>query len=494
MGNSRFYPPYTFNQIKALILILRYSAIPSMLGLLFLFYDILWLKNRRNRSSYHRLILGMSVNDFISAVVLFLASWPVPSWFPTYQAKGNDATCQATAFLRESAGRASVLYSACVGIYFLLVIKYGWKEPLLKRLELWMHVVNNTVGWAIGIAGFPLKLYNPFLTNCSIQPSPLGCTQSYKATPEQPANCIRGDNATIFQFATWWSIIWASLIVMAGCLAAVYWFIYSTERKVTRYDFTLSQVSGSSSSHRSQNFRKSRKFAKQAVLYCSFFLLSFIFLLVGNVQGQFAPERQHFVVVCLAATLYPLQGFFNCIIYLRPRYLTFQSQQGGTIWDFLNPRRLLRSSESSEIAGGGFSQSSSYRGKGSSSRGDTSRISSNHPQQRVTGNVNNSHHKNQTSNQDTRRDDDSQLDKDTAPTSSQEHHQKDEQVEEKPQVTYSDSDDKRKITDRECQSQEGDRIPTSSSDQEEARELTEATERTGSSGFSLVELSDDFMD
>ena len=189
MGNPKFRPPFTYDQIKILTIIPRFATIPSFIGLFWIFYHVLCSKERRTRS-YHRLVFCMSINDIITTFVLWLSTWPVPDEFPTFGSKGTNATCQATAFLRESATRSSVMYSACLAIYFLLVIKYRWTETRLKKAELTMHVVNNVVGWGMGIAGFPLTMYNPFILACSIQPSPLGCTQSWKATPENPANCV----------------------------------------------------------------------------------------------------------------------------------------------------------------------------------------------------------------------------------------------------------------------------------------------------------------
>ena len=168
MGNPRFTPPFTYNQLKALIIIPRFSTIPSFIGLCWIFYHVLKSKDRRSRS-YHRFVLVMSINDIITTFVLWLSTWPVPKDYPTFGAKGTAATCEATAFLRESATRSSVMYSACLAIYFLLVIKYRWRETRLRKAELAMHIINNGVGWGLGVSGFPLTLYNPYFLACSIQ-------------------------------------------------------------------------------------------------------------------------------------------------------------------------------------------------------------------------------------------------------------------------------------------------------------------------------------
>ena len=481
MGNSRFNPPFTYNQIKALIIIPRFAAVPSLLGLSWLVWDILRSPNRRRRS-YHRLILGMSANDFISATVLWLSSWPVPDWFPTYGSKGNDATCQATAFMRESANRSSVLYSACVAIYFLWVIQYGWREPRLQKAEWWMHLVNNTVGWGIGIAGFPLELYNPFFMACSIQASPIGCTQSYKATPEKPANCVRGDNAAIFQFTTWWTIIWGAFLVMTCCLVSVYWHIRSHEQKVRRFSFPSSSTASAGRQRQDKSFQKSRKFAKQSFLYSWFFFLSFVFVMVSNILGQFSPSKQNFVVMCLGAVFFPLQGFFNCIIYLRPRYLTFQTiHPGQGLLAFLNPRRRPSSSSRERSSSRNGAGSSGARGSGSRLQNNPSTTSS---EQRITQfgffpappPSSDKHHHHQQQQQRQNKDREQDETKEDAPEEEDESVEPEESALPIASTTKPDDDEEEVV--------EG----------EESQEVTgEMTQRTESSGFS-VGLSEDFMD
>jgi hypothetical protein len=353
MVNPKFKPPFTEKQIRALIIIPRIATIPSLVGLLWIFWDVLSSKDRRNRS-YHRLIFAMSVNDFCIAAMLFCSTWPVPASFPTFGAKGNDATCQGSAFLRESGSRASVLYSASLAIYFLLVIKFGWSEARLKKAEFIMHIFNNTLGWGLGIIAFPLEMYNPFFLACSIMSSPIGCTQSYEATADNPATCVRGDNAAIYQFATVWALVWASFFTMIVCLSTIYWYIYKRERGAAKYSYN---------SERAKDFRKSRKFAGQAFLYCFFFLISWIMLMTSSVMDQFF-RTFHYLVLVIGAPLYSWQGFFNCIIYVRPRYMTYiRENPGKGLLDFLNPRRKQTQTQSSSSTNDGFLRTASFRNK-----------------------------------------------------------------------------------------------------------------------------------
>lgn len=178
------------------------------------------------------------------------------------------------------------------------------------------------VGWSTAIAGIPLTLYNAFGWTCWINTYPLGCIDG--------ETCERGDNAGIYRWVFFHAELW---MIFAFCFIAmgiVYHEILQHEQKMQRYDFQLSQSnlrkntldssSWRSKSETSTRQAKSTKFAVQATFYVVVFFFTWIFPMLQAIFSL-SSGTLYYPLIMLSAILSSLQGFFNALIYLRPRYL-----------------------------------------------------------------------------------------------------------------------------------------------------------------------------
>jgi hypothetical protein len=171
---------------------------------------------------------------------------------------GNTQTCSAQGFFVYF-GVGTVLYNACLALYYLLVVRYGLKnEYIAKRVEPWMHLVAIGFALSIGIAGLALGLFNQTLHNCAISAYPRFCTQSYEN--KGPTTCIRGDNARFYKLAFWVVPVCCVMVWLAVSMFLIYWKIRTLER--------------GSSHFQSQPGRMQRRFALQALLYVGAMLLA----------------------------------------------------------------------------------------------------------------------------------------------------------------------------------------------------------------------------
>jgi heme A synthase len=152
------------------------SCTLSIIGATFIIQHVLRSKKRRQRV-LTRLILVMSVMDFIFALTFALGAMVIPTDaadelpFPTPMARGTWATCEAAGFLVAGSSHASILYNASLSLFYLLTIRYGWSEWKLKNhanavVEPCLHAIPLIIGWGIAIPGLPLNLYNPFPSGC----------------------------------------------------------------------------------------------------------------------------------------------------------------------------------------------------------------------------------------------------------------------------------------------------------------------------------------
>jgi hypothetical protein len=248
-------------QLMASALCPKFTAIASVVGSSLIIRDLIQVRKNRSDAltTRHRLLFWMSVFDILSSSAWFLTSWPVPEHMPdTFWNVGTTQTCSAEGFFIQL-GIGTVLYNACLALYYLLVVRYGWKdEYITKHVEPWMHFV--AIGFALitSVAGLALDIYNPAGYSCAIRAYPGFCTQSYEN--KGPTTCIRGDNARVY--------LVAFLIGPACCvvvwLAVSMFLVYSKIRTIEK----------GSSQFQSRPGRMHRRFALKAFLYVTAMLIT----------------------------------------------------------------------------------------------------------------------------------------------------------------------------------------------------------------------------
>ena len=69
-----------------------------------------------------------------------------------------------------------------------------------------------------------------------------------------------------------------------------------------------------------------RQFATQAMLYCAVFAMTWFFATVNHIMTEVAPPG-YIPLAFLHSIFGTLQGFFNALIYIRPRYIRYREQQ-----------------------------------------------------------------------------------------------------------------------------------------------------------------------
>jgi len=215
--------------MKIISTVPHFTGALSVLGSGWIIQNVLRNAKRRN-SVYHRLLLGASVADLLAASWLMLSSLPEPKG-SFYGAIGNQATCNAQGFFIQLSVM-SPLYTAAITIYFLLSIRYRYKEFELARLEKWVHPVIWFVGISTATAGIPLKLYNPKVQWCWIASLPRGCVGD---------GCVRGHNAKYFLVSFAFAWIWMGVLVTTTSLAMLYFTVQRSEMRSSVYQISTVQ-------------------------------------------------------------------------------------------------------------------------------------------------------------------------------------------------------------------------------------------------------------
>lgn len=173
-------------------------------------------------SVYHRLIFGLAVSDVIASIGLALSTWPIPEESThAWGAIGNLKSCEVQGFLIQL-GLSTTLYTAFLSIYYVLIVKFNWRQESrqMKTFEELAHCVAVVLALGTAIASLVLDQYNDANLFCWIAPHPLDCHNSITAE-DGVGTCIRGDNAWVYRMAFYFSWLWASaIIVMLGMAGA----------------------------------------------------------------------------------------------------------------------------------------------------------------------------------------------------------------------------------------------------------------------------------
>jgi G protein-coupled glucose receptor regulating Gpa2 len=168
---------------------------------------------------YHRLILGMSLADISSSLWLSLSTWPIPAETNVLWAVGTTASCNVQGFFTQF-GISSPLYNSSLALYYVLAVRYGWKEIQLHSIEIWFHVLP--VGWALitAIAGLPLEIFNSANLWCWIANDPAG---------------VRNTSTDVYRWALFYGPLWLAIVFVTICLVVVFAYVRSVTLKSERY-------------------------------------------------------------------------------------------------------------------------------------------------------------------------------------------------------------------------------------------------------------------
>ncbi|KAL7519445.1 hypothetical protein ACHAWF_000241, partial [Thalassiosira exigua] len=165
-----------------------------------------------------------------------------------------------------------------------------------------MHIMPVTTALLIAVLGLPFTLYNNSGWLCWIAP--------YKC--DEDGTCVRGEHSSIFRWVHY-AIIWSAILWVTVGMLPIYIQVRAQEREAE------------AESGAPRRGSKSKKVAIQAGLFVGALYLTWVFTTITRIY-QITTGKNSFVLLVLMATFFPLQGFFNCLVYLRPRYLRCRSR------------------------------------------------------------------------------------------------------------------------------------------------------------------------
>jgi hypothetical protein len=346
---------YTLPQQVANTLVPAFSGTLSILGSTCIIWMLLGQNLKKLKSVKYRFLFALCWCDIIYSLVFVFWSLPIPKGTPgVWGAIGNYTSCNVQGFLLQF-GNIGSFYNTALSLYFYKSLCHSMNdEQIAKRYEKWIHL--GSFVWPLGtaIAAWQQDLYSFSGIGCWMAPEPLRCHR------REDVECIRGEDAYIYA----WVYTGVPLLVLCGYITYSMGMIYLKVREVSRLaekwslemvgasfvsgssgmqsserninDESLStpsqtveassrrvSISGNDNQARSRYAVRTKEAAWQAFLYvfayCITHMWSFVVVLIEQCGGT-AP----FYVILIENFFWPLQGFANVFIFLRPRINSIQ--------------------------------------------------------------------------------------------------------------------------------------------------------------------------
>jgi len=297
---------YTVHQQRVLGYIPLLTAPLSLLGSGLIVYIILVERTKTFKSTYHRMVLGMSTLDFVNSLsIIVFGPWAAPkaaSYFVA-GAKGTFQTCEVAGFFLNLMF-GTMYYSAFLAIYFLLLIGFECREKTIaKCVEPFGHAFSWLFPLVTGSIGVSRDIINPL----EILP---GFCWFWDFPPEcsslDDVPCIRGRRENAGAAIASPGVVVIIFGVILFSMAAITLKVRRIERRIQQY-----------ASGPTNPLQRTKEASVQALLYIAAFLLTYFPLVLINLLYQERYEDYYFGLAVLAKILMPCQGFFNFFIYVR---------------------------------------------------------------------------------------------------------------------------------------------------------------------------------
>lgn len=325
----------TIAKRKVLVWLPRVMAFLSLLGSSFIIFDAARTQEKRE-TTFHQLMIILSIFDIFGSLGYLFTSLPIPVEDYIYGSYGNDKSCVAQGVFIQL-GTISCYTNVSLALYFWFVTTMGWNELQIKRIRVLLFGVPLLVGFIFTFAGIP------YFDNMI-----LWCNNTAKWWPDIPL---------------------AIAIVAATCLmVSICVHVYFTERASDRWR------------GRRESRRSRRSLANQVFWQSFWYIIAFYITWVPYLALQYTwatgKAFSSYGFILFAGTMVPLQGAWNCFVYIRPRYLTTLSasltRQSSIVASTMLPKVWKRDSSGSQ--GASNSKTPSFGNESSSQAQETAII------------------------------------------------------------------------------------------------------------------------
>jgi hypothetical protein len=335
-------------------------------------------------STYQRYLFALSATVIVNSIFLFLHPLLVPSEDRTngsgaYWAVGNSVTCSVAGFFLVFGALAVSLYSNALALYFYFSIQtsphggHGLGGPTKRPRDPedvigWPERIANLACWVApaAIAGTGVAMdsyhYDPrvemcvLFTECDYSSS--SSSSDCVPTNFDPPGRYGVSSAVILQSTFQWTLVASAalgVLVTARIQCQVRWALgemrkqmmlreeqspptQTPQRGGNNDNSAVDQeeaaaAEGDDNDQRHQMGQKLAAVSAQCLLYTLSYMNSYVWFVAvmfvpsaggGGGAGGGDNGNLFYAFQLVAAIFYPAFGFFNCVIYIRPRVQMLQ--------------------------------------------------------------------------------------------------------------------------------------------------------------------------
>jgi len=279
-----------------------------MSGSLLLIYMILSRRKSKLTRPKNRFMLMMSIFDVLHATTFIVGTMAIPRELGIYGAIGNSYTCTAQGFFAWL-GYVVPLYNNSLNLFYLLTIKYNMDSTVFaQKYEPFCHVLSTLVPITSGVVFVYLDWVQVESSNGTM------CYVSNKAIILLGFSLLVN---LIFLVYTM-TMISKAVSSQSNSMAA-----YRFGSSITNRSRANNEMGGKVQAQRQNGSNRSinctmKESVMQAKLYTLAFLITFIFPAVEISLTLVGIPNSPLALRILTSAFYPLQGFWNCLFYIRP--------------------------------------------------------------------------------------------------------------------------------------------------------------------------------
>jgi hypothetical protein len=308
-------------------------------------------------TTYHRLMAFMSAFDIISSIFVAVGSTMMPS-DNIYKFEGpmlgNKVTCQIQGWLIVFALLGATSLYACLTWYFVCSIAFTLESTRIRK-----HIEPLMYSYSIIIASFVPSYYlskdlinpNPNDIFCTISPYPescddekwydwSNCTWSDGIVDEYFSSVVVAVGVLLFHF----------ILIVVG-MSIILWTVHKNRQEInamqlecnndeTMYDDNDEREESQNAADM-RDLKTFRVVMLQALMYIAAFFLTWSFNFFSEVFNI-----ANYTLDACNCVFFPLQGFWNLLIFLFDKTYFIQQRQRGEEVTFYKAIKAILSSPS----------------------------------------------------------------------------------------------------------------------------------------------------
>jgi hypothetical protein len=307
-------------------------------------------------------MFGMSLADICGSIAMALTSLPMPSYMPKEEIfgykwagtrLGNTYTCNAQGFFSTFGMAAVLCFDVMLCVYYACAIAFGMKEKKIKKyVEPIIHGLPIVFGLGFALPPLFLELYNPtttFFPWCGFWVYPSECLNY------DELECVRGDRGImVVALYLFFVAVPFNFLIIVVSLVSVVIKVIKTERTLNVITTAFRDNSNNEILEMRLNNGRTKAVLVQSISYISSFLLAFALPMLNALDYLLSignnSHNNGFVGGAQAGIdrvtlfLFPLQGFFNFIIFVSFKVYNFRRlSKEDSIWSIF--LRLFTSSD-----------------------------------------------------------------------------------------------------------------------------------------------------